>query len=397
MILDLNYGATHCEWLFNYPNEKILIVTKGRRYGATRCALQACAEWTLEGKTILWGDTVAGNIDRYVDRYLIPIFKVNNIPYHYHRQNKQFEAGSGYIDFRSADRSENWEGFGYDKIILNEAGIILKGERGRYLYENAVRPMLMDSEKSQLIAVGVPKGIMYKGTQTLFYELSKQYKHLEYSTYDTPFIPVSAIDEFVTTMPSSIVQQEIYGKFIDLAGSIVQREWLSYFENAPSDMTIGIGVDTASEVKTSSDYTAISVVGYKDGFYYVLDVFRDKLITPMQIANLIKRYADRYDTKTVTIEKTGQGGHLVRQIQIELGAGYWIRTTTPRKDKYERFLPIAGLYEKGMIKHSQRLIKEFQDELLSFNGNGAGHDDMVDSLEIAINSIVTKKAEFKVY
>ena len=100
-----------------------------------------------EGKKILWGDTISTNIDRYVDRYWKPELIKSEIEYTYSTQKKvmTLQNFKGYIDFRSADRPENWEGFGYDIIILNEAGIILKND---YLFTNAVLPMLMDNRGS---------------------------------------------------------------------------------------------------------------------------------------------------------------------------------------------------------------------------------------------------------
>jgi hypothetical protein len=37
-------------------------------------------------------------------------------------------ANGSVIDFGSAERPENLEGFSYDFVVLNEAGIILKKE-----------------------------------------------------------------------------------------------------------------------------------------------------------------------------------------------------------------------------------------------------------------------------
>ena len=51
------------------------------------------------------------------------------------------KIGNSSLDFRSADKPENIEGFGYALIILNEAGIILKNRR---LWEETIRPMAMD-------------------------------------------------------------------------------------------------------------------------------------------------------------------------------------------------------------------------------------------------------------
>ncbi len=72
-------------------------------------------------------------------------------------------------DFRSADKPENIEGFGYELIILNEAGIILKNRR---LWEESIRPMILDY-KAKVIIGGTPKGKRVKKTNEthLFYEL----------------------------------------------------------------------------------------------------------------------------------------------------------------------------------------------------------------------------------
>jgi hypothetical protein len=98
---------------------------KGRRLGATQGAAAAMIEYMLEGHSILWGDTIATNINRYIERYFEPILKRNKIPYDWRKTAKSLHVGTGYIDFRSADKPENWEGFGYRTVFLNEAGIIL--------------------------------------------------------------------------------------------------------------------------------------------------------------------------------------------------------------------------------------------------------------------------------
>src|SRR5690606_20407876 len=185
----------------------------------------ASIEWMLEGKKILWGDTISGNIDRYVDRYFKPELKKSGIEYTYSTQKKvlTLPIASGYIDFRSADRPENWEGFGYDIILLNEAGIILKND---YLYTNAVLPMLMDSPGSKLIAIGTPKGKEVKsGKEHRYYALYKRafekdplFELFQYSSYDNPFLSMDDVKELeaeMKLMNPAMVRQEIYGEFVD--------------------------------------------------------------------------------------------------------------------------------------------------------------------------------------
>lgn len=167
-------------------------------------------------RSLLWGDTVNGNIDRYIERYWNPVLR--NVPkdvWNYEKVAKKMTIGDSFCDFRSADNPQNWEGFGYDIILLNEAGIIL---RNPYLYENAVRPMLLDNPESILIAGGTPKG---KQPPT-FYELWKKgqegfrnFQSFQYSTYDNPYISEEEINELIEEMSDAVVEQEIYGKFTD--------------------------------------------------------------------------------------------------------------------------------------------------------------------------------------
>jgi hypothetical protein len=87
----------------------------------------------------------------------------------YRGNRNDLKINGNACDFRSADRPENIEGFGYALIIINEAGIVLKNRR---LWEESIRPMIMDYKAKVLIG-GTPKGKVVKRTNEkhLFYEL----------------------------------------------------------------------------------------------------------------------------------------------------------------------------------------------------------------------------------
>jgi hypothetical protein len=157
--LNLTFTKPQLDIFFPAEPVKYTIVAKGRRFGATRGAAHACMIWAGHGKRILWGDTINSNITRYWDRYFEPSLKHTGLKYHFDRTKNVASIGPGVIDFRSAEIPENWEGFGYHVIILNEAGIILKDPE---LYEKTVLPMLLDYPDSRLFAMGVPKGKLIK-------------------------------------------------------------------------------------------------------------------------------------------------------------------------------------------------------------------------------------------
>lgn len=221
MRLELTYTQPQLDIFFGSKARRV-IIPKGRRFGATRGAAHACIEWSLEGMPILWGDTVHGNIERYWERYFQPALRASNIDGRLDKISKVARIGSGYIDFRSADRPENWEGFGYRKTILNEAGIILQNP---YIYTNAVLPMLADYPDSELFALGVPKGRELRdGRMHPFYMLwckaeAREYGFWgkRYSSYDNKLLSAEQLAELedeIRAMDPTQVDQEIYGQFI---------------------------------------------------------------------------------------------------------------------------------------------------------------------------------------
>lgn len=224
--LRIKYTPAQQEILFDNTGAKFKIVPKGRRFGATRGFANGYIEWALEGiSPLLWVDTINGNIERYYERYFLPTLK--QLPASWWKwdvQKKVLKINDSLIDFRSADAPESIEGFGYKKIFLNEAGIILKNN---YLYSNAILPMLMDYPDSQLIAAGVPKGKMKKdGEVHKFWELwEKVLNHTDgywgktYSSYDNPLLSPDDIQQIIDEVSQAEASQEIFGQFVEISGN----------------------------------------------------------------------------------------------------------------------------------------------------------------------------------
>lgn len=236
VTVDLAYSEAQARVFFGSQVGKYNIIPKGRRSGFTRGGMQAGCEWGIEGLPVLWGDTINANIRKYVERYALPFLKAQRIPHEWHIQDKtlRFPSG-GFIDFRSSDNPENWEGFGYKKVLLNEAGIILDGEKGQKLYRNSVLPMLLDFPDSELFAFGVPKGTLNE-FNTLHQKAvggADGYYTETLTSYDTPFLKRAAIDALVNEMRGLggqlLVDQEVFGKFVNLQGEglrVIPEAWV---------------------------------------------------------------------------------------------------------------------------------------------------------------------------
>lgn len=211
---------------FNFPEGiKYKVIRKGRRAGLTRGGANTFIKKLIKGEgPLLWGDTINGNIQRYYERYFWPVLHENKITHRFDSVHKKLEIGKHYADFRSADNPENWEGFGYKMIFLNEAGIILKD---RSLYINSVLPMMLDYPDSILIAAGVPKGKMLKdGSEHPFFTLHKRaldntgkYQTRLFTSYDNPLLnpqDIRELEDEIAMLGPEQIRQEIYGEFIEM-------------------------------------------------------------------------------------------------------------------------------------------------------------------------------------
>ena len=250
--LDMTFTPAQ-ETIFYETKARRIPVHKGRRLGFTRGAAQAFCDFMIEDPGMyMWGDTINGNIDRYVSRYFMPILR--QIPkdhWNWQKQSRELTLFDSTIDFRSADKPENWEGFGYKRIVLNEAGIILKNP---YLWENAVQPMLLDFPDSICYIGGTPKGknLFHDLTQYGYDPDKKNWQSLHYSTFDNPFLTQSAIHELMEEIPDSTIRQEIYGEFLDttenqfIEGDVVEEAAAMVLpSHAYHDSVKVLGVDVA--------------------------------------------------------------------------------------------------------------------------------------------------------
>ena len=107
--------------VFDCPARNV-VYAKGRRAGGTRGAISRLVEIALQqpGSRHLWVDTVRGNIDKYLNRYLRPMLKGIRHGWSAQRQVLRFPGGS-VCDFGTAERPENLEALVKAYLAANNA------------------------------------------------------------------------------------------------------------------------------------------------------------------------------------------------------------------------------------------------------------------------------------
>lgn len=380
--------------IFDDPT-RFKIIAKGRRFGLTRGKANNFIKKALkkEFKRGLWVDTINMNIDKYVERYFLPALKpLPSSHYEWKKQARVLYIMDSFIDFRSSDNPENIEGFGYDHFFLNEAGIILKNE---YLWNNAIRPMLWESQASGEIG-GTPKGgglhkeLFERGldpTQPL-------YKSFRFSSFDNPYIEQyrSEIEEEMRSMPERMIKQEIYAEFLDDSG-VVFRNVRSIATSTPEKPKQGhlyvMGVDLAKV----QDFTVIAVYDRATN----KQVYQDRFNTiewPFQKRKIIET-ARHYNNALVRLDGTGLGDPIADDLIREQVAVEPIKLTN--QSKKELIEKMSIWVDQGMVSiiPIEESITEFNNFTYDMSSTGrimynapiGFHDDIVIAHCLAVSGL----------
>lgn len=378
--------------IFDHP-ARYKIVAKGRRFGLTRGAANDYISCALNRTFTkgLWVDTVNTNIDRYVERYFAPALqKLPKDIWLWRKQAKVMQILDSIIDFRSADRPENIEGFGYEKAFLNEAGIILRNE---YLWHNAIRPMMWDF-KPQVVIGGTPKG------RGIFYELAlrgkdsqqNEYTFLHFTSFNNPFINKEVIHEDMKSMPDRVIKQEIYAEFMEDEG-VVFRGTNIIATAKPAKPVDGhlyvMGVDLAKV----QDFTVITVYDRKNNYQVYQDRFKT-IEWPFQKKKIIT-VSRHYNNALVVIDASGLGDPIADDLIRQNVPVDPVKLTNQNKkelieklavwteQKYHRILPIP----ESILEFNSFTYDITTAGNIRYNAPAGMHDDIVIAHALAIYSL----------
>lgn len=307
--------------------------------------------------------------------------------WNWQKQAKTLHILDSYIDFRSADNPENWEGFGYDKGFLNEAGIILNNE---YLWNNAVKPMLWEYQPKMVVG-GTPKGM------NEFYKLAlrgkdpgqKDYEFFQFSSFDNPYLPAEVLKADMESMPERVIRQEIYAEFLEDSG-VVFRGVSKIATSTPQKPQNGhvyvMGVDLAKV----QDYTVITVYDRATNS----QVYQDRFHTiewPLQ-KKKIASISRHYNGALVVLDATGIGDPIADDLMRDGVPVEPYKLTNQSKKELIEKLVIYIEQEKINILNLPESLAEFNSFTydvtsqgrISYNAPAGFHDDIVIAHGLAV-------------
>lgn len=169
------------------------------------------------------------------------------------------------------------------------------------------------------------------------------------------------------------------------------------YAKLPGQMRVAIGVDLAYTEKTTSDYSALVVMGEWGGLFYVVDVVRAQ-VRPPGFLEMCKLYRQRFPTARWRWYASG----------TEAGSASFMRPTIPlevlppKGDKFTRSIPLAAGWNAGKVLvpggtdgEAPPWLEAFLSEVNDFTGVKDPHDDQVDSLAAAYDLLATGGASYQ--
>lgn len=151
-----------------------------------------------------------------------------------------------------------------------------------------------------------------------------------------------------------------------------------------SAVHVVMGVDTASKIALSNDYSAIATVASDERDYYVVDMVRERL----EFNDLARRIVEvyhRYRHSRVFIEDTIHGAAIIQELRRQTRLP--IIAVPARSSKIARAEATTPLWEAGRVKLPERAswLSDFILELTRFPSGK--HDDQVDATLHALTEL----------
>lgn len=189
----------------------------------------------------------------------------------------------------------------------------------------------------------------------------------------------ATLDELKRNIGSESFEAQYQQCPVPPGGHMFKRDWLQYYLKLPeitNEDTVFQSWDTASKTGLENDWSVGTTWLYKGGFYYLMDVVRERLNYPDLKASMLAE-AQEYKPWFILIEDTGVGTGLIVDLRAEGLDAIDIPATQSKEARANIQTP---KFESGRVwlPESAQWLSELQAELLAFPVGR--HDDQVDSI-----------------
>jgi predicted phage terminase large subunit-like protein len=210
-------------------------------------------------------------------------------------------------------------------------------------------------------------------------------------------MPLKLIEAKRGGMPDWAFQAQLMQEPFNIEGNKIPVGKINIIDELPDNIDFNevlVVADTAFSTKKSADDTAISVVGMANNGIYLLDLIYGKF----NFTQLVLKLKEGVDSgrgfgrfSSAYIENKASGQSLIQVLRSDPTVDFNIEELYPTTksfidgsqattDKLTRYYEIATIIEKGkFFVLNSDWTADFIEQCSSFNGDGKGHDDLVEA------------------
>jgi hypothetical protein len=352
----------------------------GRRFGKTHLGVQLALEKAIDGCEVGW---FAPTYRYLADPWRDLEQSLNAITSRIDRVEKRFElVTGGSIDCWSLDSVDAGRGRRYDRVIIDEAGIVK--DLGP-AWQETIRPTLADKQGDAWF-LGTPKG------RSFFHRCFERgqigdegWRSWRLPTTSNPTIPKSEIEAAKRELPQHVFDQEFMGIPADDGGNPFGLDSIAACTIPMStDPPKAIGIDLAKSV----DWTVVCGVD-ADGRVCMLERWQSPWAeTESRIQRLIGELP-------VLIDSTGVGDPIVEGLQRKAPRIQGFKFSQTSKQQLMEGLASAfqtrrvGIPEGWLRTECETFEFEYTRTGVRYEAPSGMHDDGVCALALAVRCLET--------
>ncbi len=171
-------------------------------------------------------------------------------------------------------------------------------------------------------------------------------------------------------------------------GSLIKRAWLEgRYTTLPQHITRVIQtVDSAFKTGVANDYSVIATWATDGRFFYLVDVWRQRVEYP-DLRRALPEQAAKHQPRQIYVEDAGPGQSLIQDLKRETRLPI-ISRNPKNRSKESRVAAISGLLEAGkvLLPEGSSFLDPWIEEHVGFRA-GAPHDDQVDTTVLALEEL----------
>jgi PBSX family phage terminase large subunit len=160
------------------------------------------------------------------------------------------------------------------------------------------------------------------------------------------------------------------GEFQDEGeGKVFKEKWIKRtWEALPKSIRTIVAIDPAVTKGENSDEYGIIVIGRSGDYGFIIADYSDKLTPDEMAVTAIKAYKD-FNCNNIVVE-TNNGGDHIEAVLKHNDRFIPVKQVRASRGKVKRAIPVAHLYEKGLIYHAGN-FPELEEEMWTFTEDEA--------------------------